>query len=90
MTVSKSSVNGVITKVSGPAVIARSMSGSRMYEIVEVGVAGLMGEIIRLDEDTAFIQTYEDTSGISIGEPVVGTGQPLLVTLGPGLLANVF
>ena len=90
MPVSGNNVNGVIIKVSGPAVIARSMSGSRMYDIVKVGAAGLMGEIIRLDGDTAFIQTYEDTSGISIGEPVVGTGQPLLVTLGPGLLGNVF
>ncbi len=90
MAVSKDRLTGAIIKVSGPAVIARGMSGSRMYEIVEVGDAGLMGEIIRLDGDTAFIQTYEDTSGISIGEPVVGTGHPLLVTLGPGLLANVF
>jgi V/A-type H+-transporting ATPase subunit A len=90
MSVSRKNVSGDIIKVSGPAVIARSMSGSRMYEIVKVGVAGLMGEIIRLDGDTAFIQTYEDTSGISIGEPVEGTGQPLLVNLGPGLLGNVF
>ncbi len=90
MTASKNGVNGVITKISGPAVIARSMSGSRMYEIVKVGIAGLMGEIIRLDGDTAFIQAYEDTSGMSVGEPVAGTGQPLLVTLGPGLLGNVF
>ncbi len=90
MSISRNSVNGVIIKISGPAVIARSMSGSQMYEIVEVGVAGLMGEIIRLDGDTAFIQTYEDTSGISVGEPVVGKGHPLLVTLGPGLLGNVF
>jgi len=90
MTASKKTVSGVITKVSGPAVVARSMSGSRMYEIVEVGLARLMGEIIRLDGDTAFIQTYEDTSGISVGEPVAGTGHPLLVTLGPGLLGNVF
>ena len=90
MTVSQNSIKGVITKVSGPTVIARSMSGSRMYEIVEVGRAGLMGEIIRLAGDTAFIQTYEDTSGISVGEPVAATGHPLLVTLGPGLLGNVF
>ena len=90
MSVSRKGVSGDIIKVSGPAVIARSMSGSRMYEIVKVGAAGLMGEIIRLDGDTAFIQTYEDTSGISIGEPVEGTGQPLLVNLGPGLLGNVF
>jgi len=90
MTALKSTVKGVITKISGPAVIAGSMSGAAMYEIVKVGKEELMGEIIRLDDDTAFIQTYEDTSGISIGEPVVGTGRPLLVTLGPGLLANTF
>jgi V/A-type H+-transporting ATPase subunit A len=61
-----------------------------MAEVVRVGHAGLMGEIIRLDADTAFIQTYEDTSGICVGEPVVCTGESLLVTLGPGLLGSVF
>jgi V/A-type H+-transporting ATPase subunit A len=66
------------------------MSGARMAEVVRVGSAGLMGEIIRLDADTAFIQTYEDTSGICVGEPVVCTGESLLVTLGPGLLGSVF
>jgi len=81
---------GVIAKISGPAVIARSVRGAGMYEIVRVGEAGLMGEIIRLDGDTAFIQTYEDTSGLSVGEPVACTGEPLLMTLGPGLLGNVF
>ena len=83
-------VAGTVARISGPAVIARAMGGVRMYEVVRVGHAGLMGEIIRLDGDTAFIQTYEDTSGISVGEPVVGTGQPLLMTLGPGLLGGVF
>jgi V/A-type H+-transporting ATPase subunit A len=61
-----------------------------MAEVVKVGTAGLMGEIIRLDGDTAFIQTYEDTSGICVGEPTVLTGESLLVTLGPGLLGSVF
>src|SRR5512147_1727291 len=61
-----------------------------MSEVVKVGAVGLMGEIIRLDRDTAFIQTYEDTSGICVGEPVSGTGESLLVTLGPGLLGSVF
>lgn len=82
-------VEGVISKISGPAVIARSMHGARMYEVVRVGDAGLMGEIIRLDGDTAFVQTYEDTSGVSVGEPVIRTGQPLLMTLGPGLLGSI-
>jgi V/A-type H+/Na+-transporting ATPase subunit A len=61
-----------------------------MSEVVRVGKSGLMGEIIRLDGDTAFIQTYEDTSGICVGEPAVLTGESLLVTLGPGLLGSVF
>ena len=61
---------GSIARISGPAVIARGMRGVRMYEVVRVGRAGLMGEVIRLDEDTAFIQTYEDTSAVQVGEPV--------------------
>jgi V/A-type H+/Na+-transporting ATPase subunit A len=83
-------VQGTISKVSGPTVIARSVRGARMAEVVRVGRAGLMGEIIRLDGDTAFIQTYEDTSGVCVGEPAVCTGESLQVTLGPGLLGSVF
>lgn len=83
-------VRGIISKVSGPTVIAKSIGGARMSEVVKVGTAGLMGEIIRLDGDTAFIQTYEDTSGICVGEPALLTGESLLVTLGPGLLGSVF
>jgi V/A-type H+/Na+-transporting ATPase subunit A len=83
-------IQGTISKVSGPTVIARSVRGARMAEVVRVGRAGLMGEIIRLDGDTAFIQTYEDTSGVCVGEPAVCTGESLQVTLGPGLLGSVF
>ena len=57
---------GIISRVSGPTVIAKSIGGARMSEVVRVGKAGLMGEIIRLDGDTAFIQTYEDTSGTCV------------------------
>jgi V/A-type H+-transporting ATPase subunit A len=71
-------------------VIAGGMRGARMYEVVRVGEAGLMGEIIRLDGETAYIQTYEDTGGLGIGEPVAGTGESLLITLGPGLLGSVY
>ncbi|MFC1543964.1 V-type ATP synthase subunit A [Gemmatimonadota bacterium] len=81
---------GVISKISGPAVIAKNMLGSRMNDIVRVGEEGLIGEIIRLDRDTAFIQVYEETSGLYVGEPVVNTGRPLAVELGPGLLTGVF
>ncbi|HLG29275.1 MAG TPA: hypothetical protein VI387_03620, partial [Candidatus Brocadiales bacterium] len=72
-----------IAKISGPAVIADGMSGTKMYDIVRVGKLGLIGEIIRLDGDTAFIQVYEDTSGLFVGEPVETTNEPLIVELGP-------
>ncbi len=84
------SLRGIVSRVAGPTVIARSMAGARMGEVVRVGLAGIMGEIIRLDGENAFIQTYEDTSGICIGEPTECTGEALLVTLGPGLLGSVF
>jgi V/A-type H+-transporting ATPase subunit A len=86
----KSSVRGSIARITGPMVIARGMRGARMYEVARVGQAGLTGEIIRLDGESAYIQTYEDTSSLCVGEPVAGTGQSLLVTLGPGLLGSVF
>lgn len=81
---------GKIARISGPAVIAKGVRGCRMLDIVEVGKAGLIGEIIRLDGDEAFIQVYEDTSGVYIGEPVVPTGKPLAVELGPGILGGVY
>ena len=83
-------MQGLIQKISGPAVIAKGMMGARMYDIVKVGKLGLVGEIIRLDGDTAFIQVYEDTSGLFVGEPVLTTGQPLKVELGPGLLESIY
>ncbi len=81
---------GKIEKISGPAVIAKGVRGCRMLDIVKVGKLGLLGEIIRLDGDTAFVQVYEDTSGLYVGEPVVPTGEPLSVELGPGMLGNVY
>ncbi len=81
---------GTIIKIAGPAVIARGIPGARMYDLVRVGQEGLLGEIIRLDRDTAFIQVYEDTSGLQIGEPMVSTGTPLSLELGPGLLTGIF
>lgn len=83
-------IRGKIIKISGPAVIAGGMTGAKMNDIVRVGNLGLIGEIIRLDRDTAFIQVYEDTSGLFIGEPVESTAEPLIVELGPGLLGGIF
>src|SRR5437879_11886347 len=84
------SIKGSIIKIAGPAVIARGMTGARMYDIVRVGAEGLLGEIIRLEGDTAFIQVYEDTSGLHVGEPLESTGNPLTVVLGPGLLTGLY
>ncbi len=81
---------GVISKVSGPAVVAKNMLGAKMYDMVKVGQMGLVGEIVRLQEDTATIQVYEDTSGVGIGDEVVNTGDSLLVELGPGLLTSIY
>jgi V/A-type H+/Na+-transporting ATPase subunit A len=81
---------GRIVWVSGPAVRADGMSTTKMYETVEVGESKLIGEVIRLTGDIAFIQVYETTSGLRPGEPVVGTGQPLSVTLGPGIIGQIY
>jgi Archaeal/vacuolar-type H+-ATPase subunit A len=83
-------VKGRIVWVAGPAVKADGMTGARMYEVVRVGKDGLVGEVIKLTGDVAFIQVYENTSGLSPGEPVVGTGLPLSVTLGPGMMGSVY
>ncbi|GEM45865.1 V-type ATP synthase subunit A [Deinococcus cellulosilyticus] len=85
-----STKTGVILKIAGPAVIAGGMYGAKMYDIVRVGTERLVGEIIRLDGDTAFVQVYEDTSGVTVGEPVATTGLPLSVELGPGMLNGIY
>ncbi|MDI9632972.1 MAG: V-type ATP synthase subunit A [Methanolinea sp.] len=81
---------GSIVRVTGPVVVAEGMRGARMFEIVRVGEAGLIGEIIALENDRATIQVYEETSGTVPGEPVRGTGRSLSVALGPGLLGTIF
>src|SRR5271157_3813678 len=81
---------GTIERISGPLVVARDMLGSSMYDVVKVGSAKLIGEIIRLEKDRAVIQVYEDTNGVKPGEEVVSTGKPLSVELGPGLLSKIF
>ena len=81
---------GKIVWVSGPAVRADGMSSAKMYETVEVGESKLIGEVIRLTGDVAFIQVYESTSGLRPGEEVIGTGQPLSVLLGPGIIGRIY
>jgi V/A-type H+-transporting ATPase subunit A len=81
---------GRIVWVSGPAVRADGMSDAKMYETVTVGNSKLVGEVIRLTGDVAFIQVYESTSGLKPGEPVIGTGNPLSVLLGPGIIGQLY
>ncbi|HZX11041.1 MAG TPA: V-type ATP synthase subunit A [Acidobacteriota bacterium] len=81
---------GKIIRTAGPLVVASECLGAKMYDMVRIGEMGLIGEIIELEEDKAFIQVYEDTTGVGPGEPVALTGKPLSVELGPGLIRSVF
>ena len=81
---------GSITRVSGPIVQAAGMADAMMYEVVQVGPLRLIGEVIRLEGDLATIQVYEDTTGVRPGEPVHLTGALLSLSLGPGLIGNIY
>ena len=86
----KESEYGYVHGVSGPVVTAERMSGASMYELVRVGHQELVGEIIKLEGDMATIQVYEETSGVTVGDPVLRTGKPLSVELGPGIMGSIF
>jgi V/A-type H+-transporting ATPase subunit A len=81
--------DGIIESVSGPVVQAVDLD-ARMNDVVYVGDEGLMGEVIEIEGDITTIQVYEETSGVSPGEPVENTGEPLTVDLGPGLLDSIY
>ncbi|MEO0092838.1 MAG: V-type ATP synthase subunit A [candidate division WOR-3 bacterium] len=81
---------GTIVKVSGPLVVAKGMTGTKMYDVVRVSEKKLIGEVIRLEGDLASIQVYEETGGIGPGEPVYPTYEPLSVELGPGLIQSIY
>lgn len=81
---------GRIVAAAGPVVRAVGLPDPAVNEVVRVGPAGLLGEIIALDGPVATIQVYEDTTGLAIGDPVAATGGPLVAWLGPGLLGAVF
>jgi V-type H+-transporting ATPase subunit A len=83
-------VYGKVFGVSGPVVIAEAMNGAAMFELVRVGHSMLVGEVIRLEGDQATIQVYEETSGVTVGDPVLRTGKPLSVELAPGIMEGIF
>ena len=81
---------GRIIKVSGPLVVAEGMEEANIYDVVKVGEKKLIGEIIEMRGDKASIQVYEETTGIGTGDPVITTGEPLSIELGPGLIESMF
>nr|BAB70682.1 vacuolar membrane ATPase catalytic subunit A [Aspergillus oryzae] len=82
--------HGAVFSVSGPVVVAENMIGCAMYELCRVGKDQLVGEVIRLDGDKATIQVYEETDGVTVGDPVERTGKPLAVELGPGFMETIY
>jgi V/A-type H+-transporting ATPase subunit A len=83
-------VEGLVSRISGPVVVATGLEGARMYDVVRIGELGLVGEIIRLEGNKATVQVYEDTTGLRPGEKVVNTKRPLSIQLGPGLLTSIY
>ncbi|MFP4403491.1 MAG: V-type ATP synthase subunit A [Candidatus Woesearchaeota archaeon] len=83
------SENGYIYRIAGPVVVARGIK-ARMFDVVRIGNEKLMGEVIQIDAKNTTIQVYEDTTGIKPGEPVINTGLPLSVELGPGMLTSIY
>ena len=81
---------GTITWISGPVVRARGSRHIGMLELVEVGEERLVGEVIGLRGDTITVQVYEETAGMQTGAPIYGTGLPLSVQLGPGLMQSIY
>ena len=80
----------VVYSINGPVVTVRNSKTFSMQEMVYVGNKRLMGEVISVNKDKTTIQVYESTTGLMPGEPVYSTGQPISVTLGPGILKNIF
>jgi V/A-type H+-transporting ATPase subunit A len=80
---------GTIERINGSLVIAKFEEAAKIGDLVEVGNLRLMGEIVRLREESAYIQCYEITSGLRPGEPVVDTGRPLMAELGPGIMGSI-
>ena len=83
-------VDAIVSRISGPVVVGKGLGGAQMFDVVRIGEMGLVGEIIRLERDTAQIQVYEDTTGLRPGEKILNTKKPLSVQLGPGLLKSIY
>jgi V/A-type H+-transporting ATPase subunit A len=83
-------VQGTIYGINGPVIRVRGNNGFKMHETVLVGFEKLIGEVIGINENETIVQVYENTTGLKTGEPVISTGRPLSVMLGPGIIGNIF
>ena len=81
---------GIIYGINGPVIYLKGNTGFKMSEMVYVGEEHLVGEVIALTKDTTTVQVFEETSGLKPGETVTATGDAISVTLGPGILDNIF
>ena len=82
--------NNVIYGINGPVVTVKNATCFSMMEMVYVGEEKLVGEIIGIKDDFTTVQVYEETTGLKPGDPVVGTGAPMNVLLGPGIIDNIY
>jgi V/A-type H+-transporting ATPase subunit A len=83
-------LTALVSRISGPVVVATDIEQAQMYDVVRIGELGLLGEIIRLEGNKATIQVYEDTTGLRPGEKIINTRRPLSIQLGPGLLKSIY
>ena len=83
-------IEGKVIRINGPIIKATGLGGSGLYDVVEIGQKRLIGEIIRLEGDTATIQIYEENTGMRVGESAWSLERPLSVHLGPGLLGQIY
>ncbi len=86
----KERIIGTISRINGPVITAEGISNAMMMELVHAGESRLVGEVVKLRDEQAIIQVYEDTTGVKPGEPIYGSGLPLSVELGPGLIGNIY
>ena len=83
-------IEGLVKRISGPIIRASGLDGAGLFDVVEVGEKHLIGEIVRLEENDAVIQVYEDDTGLMIGAGANSTKRPLSVLLGPGLIGTIY
>ncbi len=83
-------IKGIVSSINGPVVKGFKMGSFKVHEMVTVGKQKLIGEVVSLEGDVATVQVYEETEGLKAGETIYSTGSPLSLTLGPGMIGNIF